>query len=86
MEDVSLLNARSVTDRTSGPGGVAGDPPRASSAAGSMQRSTTEPPPSSFVVQPKTNWRLVMLRGGLLWLIGIPLPIILILFFLGYLS
>jgi hypothetical protein len=27
-----------------------------------------------------------MLRGGLLWLIGIPLPIILILFFLGYLS
>jgi hypothetical protein len=29
---------------------------------------------------------LVMLRGGLLWLIGIPLPIILILFFLGYLS
>jgi hypothetical protein len=29
---------------------------------------------------------LIMLRGGLLWLIGIPLPIILILFFLGYLS
>jgi hypothetical protein len=28
----------------------------------------------------------IMLRGGLLWLIGIPLPIILILFFLGYLS
>jgi len=27
-----------------------------------------------------------MLRGGLLWMIGIPLPIILILFFLGYLS
>jgi hypothetical protein len=26
-----------------------------------------------------------MLRGGLLWLLGIPLPIILILFFLGYL-
>jgi hypothetical protein len=26
-----------------------------------------------------------MLKGGLLWLIGIPLPIILILFFLGYL-
>jgi hypothetical protein len=25
------------------------------------------------------------LKGGLLWLIGIPLPIILILFFLGYL-
>jgi len=28
----------------------------------------------------------MMLRGGLLWLIGIPLPIILILYFLGFLS
>jgi hypothetical protein len=27
-----------------------------------------------------------MLRGGLLWLIGIPIPIILILWFLGFLS
>ena len=27
-----------------------------------------------------------MMKGGLLWLIGIPLPIILILFFMGYLS
>ncbi|GLK81876.1 hypothetical protein [Methylopila turkensis] len=27
-----------------------------------------------------------MFKGGLLWLIGIPLPIILILWFLGYLS
>ena len=27
-----------------------------------------------------------MLKGGLLWLIGIPLPIILILWFLGFLS
>jgi len=27
-----------------------------------------------------------MLRGGLLWLIGIPLPIILILFLFGYLN
>jgi hypothetical protein len=26
-----------------------------------------------------------MLRGGLLWLIGIPLPIILLLFFFGFL-
>lgn len=26
-----------------------------------------------------------MMKGGLLWLIGIPIPIILILFFLGYL-
>jgi hypothetical protein len=29
---------------------------------------------------------LTMLKGGLLWLIGIPLPIILILFFMGWLS
>jgi hypothetical protein len=33
-----------------------------------------------------TIMEVSMLRGGLLWLIGIPLPIILILFFLGYLS
>jgi hypothetical protein len=31
-------------------------------------------------------WRLAMLKGGLLWMIGIPLPIILILYFLGVLS
>jgi len=28
---------------------------------------------------------IVMLRGGLLWLIGIPLPVIIILWLLGYL-
>jgi len=27
-----------------------------------------------------------MLKGGLLWLIGIPLPIILVIWFLGYLG
>lgn len=27
-----------------------------------------------------------MLRGGLLWLIGIPLPVIIVLYFMGYLS
>ena len=27
-----------------------------------------------------------MLKGGLLWLVGIPLPIILVLWLLGYLS
>jgi hypothetical protein len=30
--------------------------------------------------------RRPMLKGGLLWLIGIPLPIILIIWFFGYLS
>jgi hypothetical protein len=43
------------------------------------------PRSAQVVVHPKTNWRWRMLRGALLWLIGIPLPIILILFFLGYL-
>jgi hypothetical protein len=32
------------------------------------------------------SWRLTMMKGGLLWLIGIPLPIILILWFMGFLS
>ena len=32
------------------------------------------------------HWETDMFKGGLLWLIGIPLPIILILFFMGYLS
>jgi hypothetical protein len=32
------------------------------------------------------RWETDMLKGGLLWLIGIPLPIILILFFMGWLS
>lgn len=27
-----------------------------------------------------------MLKGGLLWLIGIPLPIIIVLYLMGYLS
>lgn len=31
------------------------------------------------------QWRIKMLRGALLWLIGIPIPIILILLVLGYL-
>lgn len=32
-----------------------------------------------------TSWENDMFKGGLLWLLGIPLPIILILWFLGYL-
>jgi hypothetical protein len=44
-----------------------------------------EPDAAPLVDVPNVDWRFVMLRGGLLWLIGIPLPIILILFFLGYL-
>jgi hypothetical protein len=43
------------------------------------------PQPSSLFHHERTR-RFEMFKGGLLWLIGIPLPIILILFFLGYLS
>jgi hypothetical protein len=43
------------------------------------------------VARVDATWRLdvqevAMLKGGLLWLIGIPLPIILTLWMLGYLS
>jgi hypothetical protein len=41
---------------------------------------------TGVAVDPPETMETVMLRGGLLWMIGIPLPIILILFFLGYLS
>jgi len=41
---------------------------------------------SSFRCFHTKHWETDMLKGGLLWLIGIPLPIILILFFMGYLS
>ena len=45
-----------------------------------------EPVPAVLVVNPRRQQEWAMLKGGLLWLIGIPLPIILILFFMGYLS
>jgi hypothetical protein len=45
-----------------------------------------EPAVAVFVVNPRRQQESAMLKGGLLWLIGIPLPIILILFFMGYLS
>jgi hypothetical protein len=45
-----------------------------------------EPGPEAHVVWQTNAGGSRMGRGLLLWLIGIPLPIILILFFLGYLS
>jgi hypothetical protein len=45
-----------------------------------------EPVIVQFVVTTRNTWETDMLKGGLLWLIGIPLPIILILFFMGWLS
>jgi hypothetical protein len=44
------------------------------------------PEQSSSLFKHEFSREIAMLKGGLLWLIGIPLPIILILFFLGYLS
>ena len=44
------------------------------------------PQQSSSLFQHEITWETDMLKGGLLWLIGIPLPIILILFFMGWLS
>jgi hypothetical protein len=44
-----------------------------------------EPSPRVSVASHNDNLEIVMLRGGLLWLIGIPLPIIIILWLLGYL-
>ena len=41
---------------------------------------------SSSLFQHEIIWETDMFKGGLLWLIGIPLPIILILFFMGWLS
>jgi hypothetical protein len=45
-----------------------------------------EPAIVQFVVTAGNSWETDMFKGGLLWLIGIPLPIILILFFMGWLS
>ncbi|TIQ43572.1 MAG: hypothetical protein E5X49_10925 [Mesorhizobium sp.] len=44
-----------------------------------------EPSPDVSVASHNEILEIVMLRGALLWLIGIPLPIILILWLLGYL-
>jgi hypothetical protein len=54
-------------------------------AAGDLKLGRNPPQPSSLFPHEQLG-RVEMLKGGLLWLIGIPLPIILILFFLGYLS
>jgi hypothetical protein len=45
-----------------------------------------EPAIVQFVIKTRNIRETDMLKGGLLWLIGIPLPIILILFFMGWLS
>jgi hypothetical protein len=51
-------------------------------------KASSEPVTAKFVILTidTNSGETIMFRGGLLWLIGIPLPIILILFFLGYLS
>lgn len=44
-----------------------------------------EPSRSPEVVTSMCLGRIDMFKGGLLWLIGIPIPIILVIWFLGYL-
>jgi len=45
-----------------------------------------EPVPTFAVIDPRRQQETVMFKGGLLWLIGIPIPIILILYLMGWLS
>jgi hypothetical protein len=66
--------------------GLAWRPTSGNGAPAPETQAWAEPRAGAHVVPPTTIWRSDMLKGGLLWLIGIPLPIILILFFLGYLS
>jgi hypothetical protein len=61
-------------------------PRRAREGCRRRPQAWAEPATAQFVVPHEQLGRFEMLKGGLLWLIGIPLPIILILFFLGYLS
>jgi hypothetical protein len=55
------------------------------SARINQQILAPEPSPHVSVASQNKILEIVMLRGGLLWLIGIPLPVILILWLLGYL-
>jgi hypothetical protein len=56
-----------------------------SGSAGSSWAGTAHKSPALFR-QSLTTENRTMGRGLILWLVGIPLPIILVLFFLGYLS
>lgn len=44
-----------------------------------------EPGAAAPVIEPE-KWRGLMFKGGLLWLIGIPIPIILLLWLFGFLG
>lgn len=46
----------------------------------SLMRSSAQPPDSGRIGESE---EATMLKGGLLWLLGIPLPIILLLWFFG---
>jgi hypothetical protein len=64
-------------------------------SAGRGERQCGDARPQSLAVElrsaatvspPHLSGDTAMMKGGLLWMIGIPLPIILILWFLGFLS
>jgi hypothetical protein len=47
--------------------------------------AVAEPRSVTGVVSATQRWRISMFKGGLLWLIGIPIPIIILLFLFGIL-
>jgi hypothetical protein len=55
-------------------------------AGGSAGQSACGNRPRALPLFTRQRLEVHMLRGGLLWLIGIPLPIILLLFFFGFLN
>jgi hypothetical protein len=87
-----LSNADGAAFRTALACTAVDEPEGAAPGLDALQSCTATKPPerrnryASSVVVSVSDRRSKMFRGALLWLIGIPLPIILILFFLGYLS
>ena len=47
--------------------------------------AATEPSRAFCIYAPNQQWESIMMRGGLLWLLGIPIPALIILWLLGYL-
>jgi hypothetical protein len=54
-------------------------------AALSQQSDAVEPQPQELVDLQDQRRRRTMLKGGLLWMLGIPIPIIILLFLFGVL-
>lgn len=90
LEYAAWLNGSEhpATDRK-----VAGSNPAAaattSSTSQNRYRAIREPTARLRVVRPSattTKWRNIMARGLILWLVGLPIPIIILLWLTGFLS